>query len=64
MLSSPCDVIEGAESRRDEQVGRLVESRTAATLTIMRDTSIGLPMMMIAPQSLLRRRRAQAPARA
>src|ERR1700686_2983330 len=26
MLGSPCDAIEGAESRRDEQVGRLVES--------------------------------------
>jgi hypothetical protein len=63
MLGSPCDDIEGAESRRDGQVDRPVELRIAATLTIIRDTSIGLPMMMIAPQSLLRRR-AQAPARA
>jgi hypothetical protein len=63
MLGSPRDDIEGAESRRDEQVGRLVESRIAATLTIIRDTSIGLAMMMTAPQSLLRRR-AQALARA
>jgi hypothetical protein len=64
MLGSSCDENEGAESRRDEQAGRLVESRVAATLTIVRDTSIGLPMMTIAPKNLLRRRRAQAPARA
>ena len=59
----PCDDAENAGSRFDQQVGRRVKSPVAATLTIMRDTSIGLPMMTIAPQSLFRRR-AQAPARA
>jgi hypothetical protein len=42
----------------------LNESLVAATLTIGRSASIGLRMTMIAPESLLRRRRAQAPARA
>jgi hypothetical protein len=43
---------------------RLVDSLVAARLTIGREASIGPPMMTIAPVSLLRRRRAEAPARA
>jgi hypothetical protein len=64
MLSFPCEDVDNAGSRCDGQVVRRVESLLAATLTIMRDTSIGLPMMTIGPQSLLLRRRVQAPARA